>query len=87
MDITITLPNWPLSPEEATVLKAVVGASLALEGETEAPAVDDLLARRWDPEPACLIHDTAGEDVLGWEMADCTCPPPSQPNFSTRRSQ
>ena len=34
-----------------------------------------------------IIHDTAGEDVLGWEMADCTCPPPSQPNFSTRRSQ
>ena len=27
------------------------------------------------PEPACLIHDTSGEDVRGWEMAECTCPP------------
>ena len=26
------------------------------------------------PEPACLIHDVAGEDVPGWEMAECTCP-------------
>ena len=25
------------------------------------------------PEPACLIHD-CGEDVPGWEMAECTCP-------------
>lgn len=27
-----------------------------------------------EPEPACLIHDTSGEDVRGWEMAECTCP-------------
>ena len=27
-----------------------------------------------EPEPACLIHDTTGEDVRGWEMAECTCP-------------
>ena len=26
------------------------------------------------PEPACLIHDITGEDVPGWEMAECTCP-------------
>ena len=25
------------------------------------------------PEPACLIHDTSGEDVRGWEMAECAC--------------
>jgi hypothetical protein len=25
------------------------------------------------PEPACLIHDVSGEDVPGWEMAECTC--------------
>ena len=25
------------------------------------------------PDPACLIHDVSGEDVPGWEMADCTC--------------
>lgn len=24
-------------------------------------------------EPACLIHDVSGEDVPGWEMAECTC--------------
>lgn len=27
-----------------------------------------------EPEPACLIHDTSGEDVRGWEVAECTCP-------------
>ena len=26
------------------------------------------------PEPACLIHDVDGEDVRGWEAAECTCP-------------
>lgn len=26
------------------------------------------------PAPACLIHDTTGEGVRGWEMTDCTCP-------------
>ena len=36
MDITITLTHWPLSPEEATVLKAVTDV-LAPKGETEAP--------------------------------------------------
>lgn len=25
------------------------------------------------PEPACLIHDVSGEDVRGWEAAECTC--------------
>ena len=41
----------------------------------------DLLAQAWDQglragkryQEPCLLHDTAGEDVSGWEMAECTC--------------
>ena len=51
------------------------------EGYPECPACwVDSLARALDeepndyPEPACLIHDITGEDVPGWEMAECTCP-------------
>ena len=32
-----------------------------------------------DPEPACLIHDVRGEDVRGWEMAECTCTKGARP--------
>ena len=40
-----------------------------------------LLAQAWDQglragqryQEPCLLHDTAGEDVPGWEMAECTC--------------
>ena len=35
------------------------------------------------PEPACLIHDISGEDVRGWEMAECTCPE-SDPGAKSR---
>lgn len=35
--------------------------------------------RDQDPEPACLIHDTTGEDVRGWEMAECTCTKVARP--------
>lgn len=40
------------------------------EGHRE--AVEQILDS-W-PEPACLLHDVSGEDVRGWEMAECTCP-------------
>ena len=41
----------------------------------------DLLAQAWDQglraeqrrQEPCLLHDTTGEDVPGWEMAECTC--------------
>ena len=37
------------------------------------PTIRALDSDGLDPDPACLIHDTAGEDVRGWEMAECTC--------------
>lgn len=41
----------------------------------------DLLAQAWDQgrwaeqrwHAPCLLHDISGEDVPGWEMAECTC--------------
>ena len=41
----------------------------------------DLLARAWDQglwagqrrQEPCSLHDVTGEDVPGWEMAECTC--------------
>ena len=51
------------------------------EGYPECPACwVDSLGRALGEEPddypdlACLIHDITGEDVPGWEMAECTCP-------------
>ena len=51
------------------------------EGYPECPAcwvdsLDRALGEEPDdyPDPACLIHDITGEDVPGWEMAECTCP-------------
>ena len=43
--------------------------------------LSDMLAQAWDEglragqrhQEPCLLHDTAGEDVPGWEMAECTC--------------
>ena len=53
------------------------------EGYPECPAcwvdsLDRALGEEPDdyPDPACLIHDITGEDVPGWEMAECTCPNP-----------
>lgn len=44
-------------------------------------ALPDLLAQAWDQglraeqrrQEPCLLHDLPGEDVPGWEMAECTC--------------
>ena len=70
------------NPERYPVLTAMFRdyAQTAL-----AAVLPKLLAKAWDEgfqaghsdleaEPACLIHDTSGEDVRGWEMAECTCP-------------
>lgn len=51
---------------------------------TKSEVIDQLvylLAQAWDQglraaqrhQEPCLLHDTTGEDVPGWEMAECTC--------------
>lgn len=53
---------------------AYAAGQAARECVADVAALDDYP----DPDPACLIHDTTGEDVRGWEMADCTCPAPAR---------
>ena len=67
--------RWENRADRAlTELRFLSAAYAAGQADRERVAAAAALDDSPDPDPACLIHDTAGADVRGWGMADCTCP-------------